>query len=245
MKNLLFIGVLAGSFLACSKDTDDKVRPQIDLMELNGTEFAPGDLLEISVTVSDNEALNQIRLRLQDDFSKAFGAWGFVTIDPVSGTQASKTFSYLVPDSALSGTYSLSLQVADLEGNGSKDSLVNIFINQPGLSPTLVNFNTVPPLNGGTLFINSGDSISFSGTAMDDEALRSITIGLWPTVGSVISTYSRIFSDTVVVTAFDLAENADTLRPSYTNRFPSFLLVKLTDTIGHQSRFEFPVGFTP
>jgi hypothetical protein len=237
---LFFVLIHAG----CQEDKEDKIAPTIDSYTLNGKSFAPGDLLEVGVNVSDNENLGQLRLRVQQAFNKNFGAWAELRIIRLEGLADSYTYSLTLPDSALAGYYVVFVQISDLRGNGSKDSSRFFNVLQPGLAPVLENFDTQPALFDSLLMLSATDTLTFQGMATDDEALASFRVDILNSNDFTILSSNTTFPDTII-TSWNIA-SADTIFPDYgEDEIPSLMRVRLTDTTGHQTRVAFPVEFSP
>ncbi len=229
---------------ACTVDDKDETDPVFQSLTLNAETFEPNDVLELSVGISDNENLNQVRVRISTSFAKTFGDWKDLEVRDISGTNYQGTFSFVIPDTARAGYYQISTQAADLRGNGTKDSIMYFTILQPGFAPELTNFQTSPPIVSNIIYMMGQDSLRFFGTVSDDGYLDQITIDLRSTTNQRIQllTYN-VKSDSI--STFDLTLNADTILPQYDTRFPGSLLIKVLDWDGNQTRMEVPIEFAP
>ena len=238
--------VFAAVFLlaiACNKVVEDKTKPVLESISINGDEFKPQDVIEINVSLSDNENLSQVRSRISQSFSKSFGNWEVVVVKQISGTQYEGTLSFIVPDTATAGYYQVTTSGSDLRGNATVDSIMYFTILQPGFAPELVDFQTKPPIVDGIIYMTSTDSLSFTGLVVDDTGLKSISINLRSTENKDIKTISKNVPDSSATWDFSL--NADTIKPPYQNVTPGLLLIKAVDIDGNQTRREIPIDFEP
>lgn len=229
--------------LACTKIVQDERDPVIESLSLNNDSYEPNDVLEITVVLSDNENLEQVRSRISPAFAKTFGDWSDLKVIDISGQNYHGSISFVIPDTARSGYYQIATQGSDLRGNGTKDSILYFTINQPGFAPELVNFQTIPPIVDDVIYMTGQDSLRFSGMATDNVALKQVTIDLRSTNDQRIKLLSYNMSDSL--TSWDLALNTDTILPQYETQFPGALLVKVLDIDGNQTRLEVPIDYTP
>jgi len=231
--------------LSCETVSDDSVRPEIKQFALLNPTVTSGESLEIRVEVADNENLTQVRLRIRDEFSKSFGAWGLVQVDDISGTLFERNYMFLVPDSALSGYYSVALQVADERGNGSIDSIQYFTISREGLSPLFSHFQTNPPFNSeGIIQADTNTVLTFEGGAQDDAGIQLVEINLRNALGSNIGILNYEI-ESEIITDWYFAEQADTVKFSDLSQPPVSMVIRLQDMQGHQTRREFSFQYNP
>ncbi len=232
---LLFLVVLA----ACSKVEEDSVAPVISSLSVNSEMFLPGEELLVQVSGTDNLELNQVRLRLEENFSKSFGFWKFVEVRDISGTSFSTNFKYIVPDTALAGLYEVSIQIADQRGNGSIDSTIQFVIQQPTESPMIQNFASQPEIGtDGVLRLTGSDTLTFSGVVSDQDSLFSCSVILRDQSGSALGQIEYPVLDTTI---YNLSSNPDTIFMELIEQVPSELLIKVEDKVGHQTRQSYAV----
>ncbi len=239
---ILFIILLCG-FCACQKENKDTTPPVINSLSIDAVEYVPNDVMNLQVSLSDNASLNQVRVRISQAFSKTFTHWDELSIRDISGTSFQGTFSFVVPDSVTAGYYQIATQAADMEGNGTIDSLIYFTILQPESAPQLIDFQTNPPMIGEVIYLNSTDTLSFVGQATDDINLSKLSVILQTASERAIKTVS--FNITDSVTTWDFATQNDTIFPDYDVYQPSELLIKILDSDGNLTRKSFPVEFTP
>lgn len=229
--------------IACNKIVEDKTKPVLESLSMNGDEFKPQDVIEIYVGLSDNENLSQVRSRISQAFSKSFGNWEAVVVKEISGAQYEGTLSFTVPDTAAAGYYQVTTRGSDLRGNGSVDSVMYFTILQPGFAPELVDFQTKPLIVDGTIYMSATDSLSFTGLIVDDTGLKTISINLRSTESKNIKTLTYNVPDSS--STWDFSLQADTIIPAYQNVSPRSLLIKALDIDGNQMRKEIPINFEP
>lgn len=236
---MLFVGFAVG----CTKDAQDEVSPEIQSLAVSVNEAQPGDVIDVDVAVTDNEALNQLRIRISPAFTKSFGEWEALKIRSISGISYAGTFSFIVPDTALAGYYQIATQVADMDGNGSIDSLMYVTLLQPGDAPQLIDFNTDPALIQDTLPLTNGDTLTFSGSAIDDIALQKVSIILRDENEASLQSLQYTIADTTATWFVD--ESAGYMAIHFEKDTPAELMIKILDSDGNQTRIAFPVVFTP
>ena len=229
--------------LSCKETEVDKTKPVLESLSMNGDEFKPQDLIEIHVGLSDNENLSQVRSGISPSFAKTFGDWKEVVVKQISGTQYEGTLSFTVPDTARAGYYQVTTRGSDLRGNGSVDSIMYFTILQPGFAPELVDFQTVPPIVDGTIYMTGSDSLIYTGLVMDDTGLKSISINLRSTENKSIKNLSYNVPDSS--TSWDVSLMPGRIKPPYLNVSPGSLLIKALDIDGNQMRREIPIDFEP
>lgn len=236
----LIILIVLIAFTSCQKD-EDKTDPEIRSFSLINNEISAGTNLQINYSISDNSEISQVRFRVAHISAKSqnFGAWKYVHIQNINGNEYSDQLNIAVPDTSLAGYYSLSMQVADMRGNGSKDSTIYFTISHPGIQPYFEDINFEPALNiDGILEVNRGDSLYFTGTAYSPSDLASVNVRLRDPERQDIYTRSYNLSDTVY-TSWNL-NVMDPLAISSEYELGNYLLIlSAIDTIGHRERVEF------
>lgn len=229
--------------LACTKIEQDERAPVIESLSLNGDSYKPNDVLEITVALSDNENLEQVRVRISPAAAKTFGDWKDLKVRKISGQTYEGTFSFVIPDTARSGFYQINTQGSDLRGNGTKDSILYFTINQPGFAPELINFQTDPPIVSNVIYMTGQDSLRFMGLLIDDTGLKQVTFDLRSTKNEKMKLLTTNIPDSLNI--WDLASNTDTILPDYETKFPGLLQVKVVDIDGNQTRLNVAIDYTP
>ena len=243
MKLILPVLAFLLVIVACNKTEKDEHDPVMEMIELNDDTFQPNDVLELALAFSDNENLNQIRVRIAPAFAKSFGDWKTTQIREISGQSYNGSFSFVIPDTARAGYYQISAQAADLKGNATVDSILYFSINQPGFAPEIHDFQTDPPMVGDVIYMSGQDSLRFMGMITDDVWLKQITFDLRSTNNGSIKLLTHNIPDTLA--SWDLALHTDTILPNYATQIPGSLVVKVLDNDGNQTRLEVPVEYTP
>lgn len=239
-----FILLVVSFLTSCSKIVKDKEDPVITNFELNSKSFEPGESLQVSLSGTDNENLAQVRIRIEQAFNKAdFGFWRVVEIQDVSGQSFSQSFNFVIPDSSLAGCYSVAVQLADLRGNGSVDSVRYINITQNEIMPQLESFSTIPAANQNQVIIlNEDDTLTFSGLAVGDTSLNKVEIELYSDIGSSMTRFTYNLNDSTDIWDFELY--ADTIFTNFSSN-PEMLIIRVTDAVGHLNRTSFGVDYEP
>jgi len=235
---LLFIALSS-----CSKVVEDNEDPVLTAFEINSKSFQPGETITVNVSGRDNENLGQLRLRIEEAFDKSsFGFWRVVEIQDISGQSVSRALNFTVPDSSLAGYYSVAVQLSDLRGNASIDSVQYIAIRQEGIMPQIQDFATNPEFDeSGLILLDDEDTLTFSGLAMGDTLLSEVQIELLSNEGIRMErfTYDLLDDSTNV---WDFTTNADSIFTDFTSN-PETLIIRVTDVVGHLDRREFTVEF--
>lgn len=238
----LFFLIMMG-FIACEKTSSDETPPDIVRYQLLGDTVQPQGQLMANVIVRDNEDLNQMRFRVREAFAKSFSPWSEIRIIDIQGFEHEGTYTFEVPDSATAGMYEIGFQVADFQGNGSIDSLITFFVEQPGMQPVFDGVATVPApdADGMIIVILESDTMSFSGTVSDENGLERISIEFKNTRGTNLKSSNYTFGDSLVTT-WDLAL-ADSVFFGNDTQLPVELVIKALNTEGNQSRRRFGLSF--
>lgn len=230
---------------SCTKVVEDQEDPVLTGFQINSRSFEPGETVEVSVSGQDNENLAQLRVRIEEAFDKSnFGFWRVVKIEDVTGPSVSRTMSFTVPDSSLAGYYSVVVQLSDLRGNGSVDSVQYITINQEGIMPEIQSFATNPAFDEtGLILLGENDTLTFSGLAIGDTLLNEVQIELLSNEGIRMERFTYdVLNDSTNV--WDFSANADSIFTDFTSN-PESLIIRVTDAVGHLDRREFMVEYDP
>jgi len=226
-------------FIACTRVSDDATPPEIVGFSIDQGSFEPGESLLVSIAVSDDEELNQLRVKVEQAFSKSFGFWEFVDVRDLAGSSYTSQYTYFIPDSALAGLYEISLQVADERGNGSVDSTLQFQIRQPSEEPVISGFETDPAIDmDEVLRLSSNDTLTFSGTLSDTDSLQSFSISFRDPSGLVLRSVEYAVMD---CTIYELQAFPDTVFLESFEISPTEMLLKLQDKPGHQNRVTYSV----
>src|SRR5690606_8164556 len=227
MKLILPVLAFLLVIVACNKTEKDEHDPVMEMIELNDDTFQPNDVLELALAFSDNENLNQIRVRIAPAFAKSFGDWKTTQIREISGQSYNGSFSFVIPDTARAGYYQISAQAADLKGNATVDSILYFSINQPGFAPEIHDIQTYPPIVGDVIYMSGQVSQRVMVMITDDAWLKQITFDLQSTNNRFMKPLTHNVPHTLA--SWDLAFHTDSIFPKYAPQRPVSLVVKLRD----------------
>lgn len=184
MKNpLFFIFLVALLSFSCSDDEDqdtDTIAPEIHEVEIDGEHeeivIESNTTIFLEVEVEDNEALNELKLEVHDNFDghehgKRSSTWEEVFIWEVSGTEMIFEKDIAVPY-ATAGDYHMVFRALDEAGNESEFVELNVVLTN-GEEPEIDLSN--PDFEDG-FEIAIGDSINLVGIITDDMDIEEITI---------------------------------------------------------------------
>ncbi len=183
-KTFLFVA-MALIFASCSDDDEqqqDTTAPQILEAAMNGDdhdlEFAAGDAVTLTASVSDNEALSQLKIDIHDVFDghdhnkKGGDHWELTEIVNLSGASANVTHNLQVPDPVIAGPYHVILRLLDASGNESEFMEMDFLLTngeEPQISITAPDFGT-------EVHAPKGQQLSLVGMITDDVDLDEIII---------------------------------------------------------------------
>ena len=193
MNKRTITGLLAACTLValstgCNKDDDEA--PVIQEITINGSsigtemEVEAGDVLAVSIRVSDNEALNQVKIDIHanadghshDGHSHggggAFGSWETLEIIDVSGTEETITRNITIPQTIL-GEWHFGVLALDETGNEADEVFTDLDIDNeyiPHIHIDAINGDDV----GDELDADEGDVLSFEGEITDPDGLAHV-----------------------------------------------------------------------
>jgi hypothetical protein len=194
---------------SCQKP--DKTLPVVESITVNGNAVALFDAeaatpFVLHVNVSDDQALNQIKLSLHSadyahsDYASGtqpetfatpnVGTWSLTQIYDVSGKSYGHDFTLSAPDS-VSGNWHFMVDAIDENGNKAK-SLVQVIHVNNAQAPT-INLSSTPAWTDESLpWSDNGDSLQLSVQADDAHGLEYVSINI-----TNESTQSIIVADTL------------------------------------------------
>lgn len=167
---LVFMLVFAA---ACDDDKEitDSKAPTLNIDAPERTEFVAGELVTISGTVSDEQKLDKVILRVEVAEGTAIVELSQQQIiDDYSGTFS---FDIPFPVTAPTGLYTLQIEVFDLAGNSYEDNLV-IRLLEADRSKPEVTF-TGPDGNQ----FHQGDSLVLTILVQDNKRIDSLALSLF------------------------------------------------------------------
>ncbi len=184
MKNLIIIAVVLIA-TSCGKFSVDNTDPKIEVFRINGQlqieTHTVGEALTIEITVSDNEKLQEVMIRIQNvsnsslnQVEKLLHYQPFFDIDSKHFTE---TISIPTSTADLAGRYEVLLQVGD--ANGNVDTRTTEFVlHNPDEQPHVDISSFVPPAENGVVYLAAGDSLVINGSVNDNSALAQFIVSL-------------------------------------------------------------------
>lgn len=179
---------IATALSACKKDTDDEA-PVVSNLRINGEladyhELNAGDTFTLTASVTDNEALNQVKVDIHgnaDGHTHEFNGagevksndWTVLDIISVSGSSSSISREYTIPKDQV-GEYDVLIQAIDKEGNESNLGITELEVSNSFI-PLITVDGTVPAENGeGEIVVSVGSMFMIEGNIMDADGLAEI-----------------------------------------------------------------------
>jgi len=181
-------------FIACRDDNQVDVQaPVIQSVTINdqtidAINVSANTEIVLSVTVSDNTDLNQLRVTVtpNDNTNPTpnTGLWDELEIRNITGTSSSQMFTFSVPDS-ISGNWKLSIDCTDDLGNTT--SFVNT-IDVVNANSPVVTGSTNPIANAsGVVLVPIGTNLIVNGELSDSDNFVYIKVYLTTLSGIVLS----------------------------------------------------------
>lgn len=193
-KAIVLLTFISSVIVSCRDDKQIDVQsPVISSITVNGQDIQTFDLtsgteINISVVITDNEDLNQVRLSLTPDDSDRgtpnTGFWDELEIRNISGTSTNQVFNFTVPDS-ISGFWKLSIDCTDDLGNPASSSFDIAVINPNAPSVT---GSTSPQADAaGVVTMAAGTNLIVNGEAVDSDNFEYLKVYLMNLSGNVLS----------------------------------------------------------
>jgi hypothetical protein len=183
--------LVAASMYSCKSDQDLSA-PVVDGIVVNGLddvehELNAGDVIDVTINVSDNENLKQVKLSIHsaDDghghgggsgevYEPNVGNWSYSNIINVSGTAANVNASLNVP-SDIKGHWHLEVLVIDAAGNEAQEAFTTLHVENDGLPSADFDWN--PGVSDTDQIVHipvSDPQFTFSADITDADGLESI-----------------------------------------------------------------------
>jgi hypothetical protein len=150
-KQVLFLVIFCStSFYSCKKK--DQVNPVVKINSpLSGQHFTVEDTIAVSATISDDEEITSVHVRL---LNSAYASVGNDLIIPVSSNSYSLNVPYIIDNLFLeTGNYLIAVIASD--GHSETNAYVNIIVNE------------LPKERKGIYLFSSSDSSSFKISRLD------------------------------------------------------------------------------
>ncbi len=252
----LFIFFAAGalfSLAACNK-TDEEA-PVIAEVRVNGAlagdhvHIEAGEPVEISIRVTDNEALGQLKIDIHADddghshdghshgSGSAQGQWEELEIINLEGTDRTIVRTFNVPNT-VRGEWHLGIRVLDEAGNESPERIVELDIDNE-----IIPLITVESVNGQSpndeVEVEAGAMIAFVGTVTDNAGLDEVHIEVKLEDGTVV--YEEEY-ELGGATSFDLSTANFTL-PDVGSAHHGEIHIEAKNINGYESEREIDLHF--
>lgn len=188
MKNFLFVlvSLLAMTMftVSCTKDQDTEA-PQIAEFKINGATqmvvVAAGTAMNIDLTFTDNEALQEWKLDIHDAFdghghgkTQANTRLSLQQTFAISGATAQTTQTVNIPANAAAGPYHCIVRVLDAKGNESEFAEIDFVLTNTGQPIITV---SSPDLTT-EVEATKGNPLLLTGSITDETDLVSVFIEL-------------------------------------------------------------------
>lgn len=181
--------------VACGQDSNNDVTaPVITNVLVNGNSSdamsaLAGDVLEVSVSSTDNASLNELRVIVHDadnghvhvgqgngggQFHLNSGSWGVENIYEISSTTNTTTFQLNVPED-VAGNWHLVVTALDNDGTVSAEYTVLIQIENPNLP--VLSIQTYPAYDtDGVIHMQTDSTLTLDGVVTASGGLASLCV---------------------------------------------------------------------
>ncbi|MFN5620068.1 MAG: DUF4625 domain-containing protein [Flavobacteriales bacterium] len=195
-RSLLFAAICS-AMAACRPDTKiDVIPPQVNSVEINGFDSSAfsvmaGDTLYVAIGLSDNDALNEMRLVIHDadnghvhngtghtggEFHLNSGIWGKEEVIEFASRSAvqNEVVQVIVPDT-IAGNWHLVVTAMDQVGQVSKEHTVLLKVENPDLP--FITVTTWPLINNeGIVYMQADSNLTVGGTVSDMHGVDKILV---------------------------------------------------------------------
>lgn len=183
--------MVAASMHSCKSD-QDLTAPLVNGIVVNGIdevehEVSAGDVIDVTINVSDNENLKQVKLSIHsaDDghghgggtgevYEPNVGAWSYSKIIDVSGTAANVNTSLSIPVD-IKGHWHIEIMVIDAAGNEAEEAFTTLHVENEGLPSADFDWN--PGISDTDQLVHipvSNPQFTFSADITDADGLENI-----------------------------------------------------------------------
>jgi len=174
MKKILIITAVSALLLSACKGRD-KAKPELTLSSpADSAEVLVGTNLEIVAQIRDDKELAQVKVDIHNAYDghghvkATYTPFSAIRIEDLTGTEAQKTITVAIPDTAGAGPYHCVVQAVDAAGNLSEFQLRTFVIRNPADEDAPV-LNITSPADGFTVAL--GSSFTITADASDNQAL--------------------------------------------------------------------------
>lgn len=190
MKQYLFFLFLSIALFSCNRD-DDNEAPRIQWVRVNGAEadeheLQAGQLMQVSLKLTDNEELNQVKLNIHaaddghthgddtgEDTGPNTGVWSDTRVLNLEGAEYTGSVNFNIP-AEVAGHWHLEVMLIDEEGNEAEEYVTTLHVENDDLP--VLEVTTVPAPVDGEISLAPGSSLSVEATASDEEGISEIHI---------------------------------------------------------------------
>lgn len=255
MKKLFFLFAVGALFSLAACNKTDEEAPVISEVRINGTlagdhvHVDAGETVEISVRVTDNEALGQLKIDIhaEDDghshdghlqgSGSAQGQWEELVIIELQGTDQTVVRTFTAPNT-VRGEWHLGLRVLDEAGNESPERIIELDIDND-----IIPLIAVESVNGQSpndeVEVEAGAMITFVGTVTDNAGLDEVHIEVKLEDGTVVYETEYELSG---AESFDLSTANFTL-PDVGSAHHGEIHIEAKNNNGYESELEIDLHF--
>jgi hypothetical protein len=192
MKKIIWISLILG-LAACKKDEDTSA-PVVDYVRVNGVaadehELLAGESFTVQLKLTDNEALNQVKLNVHaaddghthngmgggDDHGPNVGIWTASRILNLDGTEAVKNLTFSVPDD-VAGHWHLEVLLIDEKGNEAEEYITTLHVENPDLP--VITVTMLPAPTDDEVVLAPGSTLSVSALVEDADGVGEVHIAV-------------------------------------------------------------------
>ena len=162
---------------SCKKDIDDLEKPVIANLATSTEEVSINSSFNILLLVKDNMSLSAVKLTVYpsfyfaDDTSFSKKRFNYSYVEETNESKVNLSIPLTINDSTATGIYTIEAQAVDKKGNTSEKVYKTFKIISSINAPSI---NVSFPVSGGSY--NSSDTLNFTGTITDNEAIKQIAI---------------------------------------------------------------------
>jgi Domain of unknown function (DUF4625) len=195
MRNVAVLTACVVLMFSCRRDTKiDVLPPEINKLTVNGLDTAivevmAGDTLDIEVALSDNDALDEMRVVIHPsenghahagsgyaggEYRLNSGKWIKEEVVQLSRTQSanSERVQAIAPDT-IAGNWHLVVTAIDRVGNVSVEYAALIKVTNDDL-PVIEATTSPAPSSDGIVYMSSGNTLTLEGIVSDPDGVQSI-----------------------------------------------------------------------
>lgn len=189
--------MLVIALMSCKKDKSDGTDPVISSFLVEGDTaymvVAP-ILVAFSFQASDDEALQEYRFQISDEFGElelgGSSNYSYSFIGDLAGTSVNSGIVVSLHDSVTSGPYTCTFDVLDAGGNSADQADVELWV-QNTFMPSIDLITYTNP-------VDAGDTIFLTGDIYDAADLEAVNITLYDPDGVKEYSKSYFYSDSTV-----------------------------------------------